>query len=117
MAKVRQIFCAKCDKLMKPTLLPYYEFEEGMPLKNVESYKCYTCSQFTFTESQARKMEARTEKIKQNTFSFDKKISVLGKSLAVGIPSELVKHVSLKKGSKVKIIPLTKTSFKVIKIL
>ncbi len=61
-------------------------------------------------------MERDTEKIKHNQFFFDKKVSVCGKSLAVGIPSELVKHVNLKKGTKVKIIPLTKNSFKVMKV-
>ncbi len=116
MANLEKIFCAKCDKQMEQVLLPSYEFEEGIPLQNVESYKCFGCNRTFFTEKQSKKMEERTKKIKQNQFAFDKKISICGKSLAMGIPTELAQHINLKQGSRVKIFPLTKSSFKVIKI-
>lgn len=117
MAKdLEKIFCAKCNKKMELVLIPKYEFEEGVPLYNVESYKCFNCIATFFTEEQSKSMEELTERVRQNQFHFERKVSICGKSLVVGIPAELAQHTGLKKGAKVTIFPISKNSFKIIKV-
>lgn len=57
-----------------------------------------------------------TDKVKENQFCFERKVAISGKSLVVGIPAELAQHTGLKKGSKVMILPISKNSFKILKI-
>lgn len=102
------IYCAKCDKEMKISILPRYEYEEGLPLHNVQTYKCHSCGKTFFTEEQAKEMEARTNEIKEYQFGFERRITVSGRSLAVTIPVELAEHLHIKQGQKVKIFPIAK---------
>lgn len=110
------IFCVKCDVEMKRGILPRYEFEEGYPLHNVQAYLCPKCSNIFFTEEQANEMEARTAELKEYTFGFERKVTISGKSLVVGIPSELVDHLNIKQGQKVRIIPVAKDGFMIRKL-
>ncbi|VVB81566.1 Uncharacterised protein [uncultured archaeon] len=97
--------CAKCNVEMKPGIIPKYEYEKGIPLSNVSTLRCPKCDNVFFTEEQADEMEARTEELKKRTFGFLRKVAVSGKSLVVGIPSELASHLHIKQGQKVKILP------------
>ncbi|HLD33095.1 MAG TPA: AbrB/MazE/SpoVT family DNA-binding domain-containing protein [Candidatus Nanoarchaeia archaeon] len=102
---VNVIYCARCNVEMKLGVLPTYEFEEGYVLQNIHAYKCLKCHNVFFTEEQAKKMNMLTSKLKKEEFGFERKITVSGKSLVVGIPIELAEHLHIKQGQKVKIIP------------
>lgn len=69
-------YCAKCNVEMKKTILDRYEYEEGVPLYDVEGYKCPRCNELFFTERQADKMERATEKIKEKMFVFVRKMDI-----------------------------------------
>ena len=109
--KENAIYCAKCNKEMREVLLPKYEFEEGLPLHNVHSYRCDNCGKIFFTENQAKEMEARTNELKEYRFGFERKLTISGRSLVLGIPSELANQLKLKQGQKVKIFPMSKEGF------
>ena len=112
MAKeVNGIYCAKCNVQMKLGVLPKYEYEEGYPLHNIQAYQCPKCSKAFFTEEQAKEMEARTAEVKEYSFGFERKVTISGKSLVVGIPSELADHLDIKQGTKVRIFPIAKEGF------
>lgn len=106
--KENQWYCTKCHEEMEDVVLSSYVFEEGIPLQNVDAAQCPSCKKVSFTEEQADLMEERTEKIKKDSFGFERKITISGKSLVVTIPSELAKHLHIKKGQKVKIFPVAK---------
>jgi len=106
-----EIWCAKCDAGMKLATTPRYEYEPGFPLHNVESFTCPKCGKVFFTEEQARRMRQQTEEMKDQAFSFERTITVSGKSLVVGVPSELASHLHIKQGQRVRIIPLAKEGF------
>lgn len=109
------IFCAECNVKMKLGVIPKYDYEGGYTLHNVKAYKCQKCNNIFFTEEQAHEMEARTSELKEHEFGFERKIAVSGKSLIVGIPVELVDHLHIKKGQKVKIVPIAKEGFMIRK--
>lgn len=110
-----KIYCAHCDKEMKLVVLPRYEFEEGVLLHRVQGYTCPSCRQLFFTSEQAKEMEVRTNELKEYTFGFKRKVTVSGRSLVLGIPSELAEHVHLTSGTEVKIVPISNDSFLVRK--
>lgn len=110
-------YCAKCNLEMKEVLLPRYEYEEGYPLHNISAYRCNKCNKTFFTEEQAKEMESRTEEIKEYLFGFERKVTISGKSLVVGIPHELAEHLHMKKGDRVKIFPVAKDGFLIRKQL
>ena len=114
--KENVFYCATCNKEMKLVLLKNYEFEDGFPLVGVPAYQCGKCHEFFFTEEQAKKMEQRTNQLRKHAFAFQRKITISGKSLALGIPSELAEHLHLKQGTAVKILPLAKNGFLVKKL-
>lgn len=99
-------YCAKCKVVMNPGFLSRYEYEEGIPLHHVSTLICSKCGKYFFTEEQAHAMRDRTREIKEYTFGFERKVTISGKSLVVGIPSELANHLHIKKGQKVRIIPV-----------
>ena len=107
------VYCAKCNILVKEGVLPRYEFQEGFPLKNVEAYQCRKCGNVFFSERQAKEMERRTEK--EYSFGFDRKVTISGRRLVVGIPAELADHLKIKKGQKVRIIPIAREGFMIKK--
>lgn len=109
--KENAIYCAKCNKEMREVLLPKYEFEEGLPLHSVHAYRCDNCGKVFFTEKQAKELKARTNELREYSFSFERKLTVSGRSLVLGIPSEIVEQLKLKQGQKVKIFPLSKEGF------
>ena len=111
-----KIYCVNCDEEMHLTNLKNYEFEEGLVLKNVLSYKCQKCREIFFTEEQAKNMEIMTNNVKEQSFGFERKIAISGKSLVMSIPIELAKHLSIKQGTEVKILPISKQGFIVKKI-
>ena len=112
-----KIYCTKCDEEMKLVFLPKYEYDVGLPLHNVQSYKCMGCGNVFFTEEQAKEMAARTAELKEYQFGFDRKVSISGKSLVVGIPSELAEHLKIKHGTKVKVIPIATEGFMIRKVV
>lgn len=117
MAKMKDgIYCAKCDVQMQRVILPEYEYLVGHPLHHVPAYQCPKCKATFFTEEQAHEMEARTKELMEYTFGFERKVTISGKSLVVGIPSELANHLRIKQGQKVKIFPVAKDGFLIRKI-
>jgi len=114
--KENVIYCAKCKEEMKEILLPKYEYEQGMPLRHVAAYSCPECHKFFFTENQAKEMEARTNGLKECQFGFERKLTVSGRSLVLGIPKALVTHLQLKQGQKVKIFPMSIEGFLIRKV-
>ncbi len=102
-------YCAKCNVESKLGVVPQYE--DGFPLHNVQAYICPKCDNVFFTEEQAHEMKARTKELKEYSFGFQRKVTISGKSLVVGIPAELADHLHLKKGQKVKIVPVANDSF------
>jgi|SRR3989344_5118980 len=110
-----KIFCAKCDIEMKLCIIPRYDYEEGHFLNNVQAYQCSKCKNVFFTEEQAHEMEMRNKELKEYEFGFERKVTISGKSLVVGIPSELADHLSIKQGQKVRIIPIAKDGFMIRK--
>ena len=113
--KEQVFYCETCDKEMKLVLLKHYAFEEGIPLTHVPAYRCSKCHDFFFTEQQAKNMEQKTNQLKKHVFAFQRKVTLSGKSLVVGIPSELAEHLHLKQGTPVKILPVAKDRFLVKK--
>src|SRR3989338_4003707 len=109
------IFCAKCNLKMEISVIPKYEYEEGYQLHNIQAYQCPKCNKIFFTEEQAHKMEIRTQELKKSEFGFERKVTISGKSLVISIPSELVNHLNIKQGEKIKIIPVTKEGFMIKK--
>ncbi len=109
------IFCAKCNEKMDLSLLDKYEFEEGYLLHHVTAYKCPKCNKTFFTEEQAHEIEARTQELKEYTFGFQRKVTMSGRNLVVGIPSELADHLKIKQGQTVRIIPIAKEGFMIKK--
>ena len=106
MAKMKNgIYCAMCNVEMRLGIVPKYEYTEGLPLYNVPAYLCPKCDNVFFTEEQADEMEFRTEEIKKRDFAFPRKVTISGKSLVVGIPAALAKHLHIKQGQKVRILP------------
>lgn len=103
--------CAKCNIEMKLGIVPKYEYEEGYPLTNVPAYICPKCDNTFFTEKQAHKMRDRTAALKKHSFGFERKVTISGKSLVVGIPAELADHLNIKQGQKVRIIPIASDRF------
>ena len=92
-------------------ILDRYEYEEGVPLCNVHTYECPHCQEFIFTEEQVEEMEKRTEMIKSEMLAFERKVTVSGRSLVINLPEDLVKHMNIVKGKKVKIFPGGKKKF------
>ena len=103
--------CMKCNVEAKEVVLDKYEYEDGIPLRNVAAYECPSCNEYIFTEDQVDEMERRTDMIKSEMFAFDRKITISGRSLVINIPEDLVKHMEILKGKKVKIIPAGKKRF------
>jgi hypothetical protein len=91
--------------------LDTYEYEEGIPIHNIECLRCPKCGELMFTERQADKMEEITEKLKQQMFVFVRKVGYSGKSLIVSIPEDLASHLKVEKGQKVSIRPIDKKGF------
>lgn len=114
--KENVLYCGKCEAEMKEVILPTYEYEEGTPLRNVPAIQCPACSNITFTEQQADDMESRTNHLLKTTFGFERKITMSGKSLVIGVPYELADHLGLKPGKKVKIFPMENDGFIVRKM-
>ncbi len=109
-------YCAKCDEEMQEVLLPKYEYDEGFLLHNVGAFRCNKCGKVFFTENQAREMKARTDELKEYVFGFERKVTISGKSLVVGIPHELADHLHIQQGQKVKIYPVADEGLMIRKI-
>ena len=106
-----KIICKKCNSEAQEVNLEIYEYEEGIPLRNVKAYECPNCGEFIFTEQQIEEMERRTNIKKSEMFSFKRKVTISGRSLVINIPEDLVKHMDILKGKTVKIIPAGKKRF------
>lgn len=105
------MICMQCNEEAKEVVLDVYEYEEGIPLRNVKAYECPKCGEFIFTEDQVEDMERRTDMIKAEMFGFKRKVTISGRSLVINIPEDLVRHMNIEKGKKVKIIPAGKKRF------
>jgi len=110
---IPEVWCARCDKRMEKGLLPRYEYEVGHLLQNVEAFVCPKCGKAFFTEEQAKEMKNRTAEEKEQSFGFERTVTISGKSLVVGVPSELAEHLHIKQGQKVRIFPIAKEGFMV----
>lgn len=106
-----EIYCAKCNLKMRETVIPTYEYVEGIPLHNVNGYKCPRCGQLYFTEDQADELERLTNQEKKRAFTFTRKISYAGRSLVINLPEDLVSHMHITKGNLAKLTPIDKKRF------
>lgn len=106
-----QIICKKCGIEAKEIILDSYEYETGIPLRNVHTYECPKCKEFIFTEEQVDEMEKRTDIIKSEIMTFKRKVTISGRSLVINLPEDLVRHMNILKGKEVKIIPDGKKRF------
>lgn len=59
-----KIICKKCGIEARETVLGVYEYEEGIPLRNVPAFECPQCGEFIFTEAQVDEMERKTDLLK-----------------------------------------------------
>ena len=85
-------------------------------MHNVSAFRCNKCGKIFFTESQTKNMKNRTNELKEYTFGFERKVLMSGKSLVVGIPSELADHLHLKQGERVKVFPIADEGLMIRKI-
>ena len=108
---MKEITCKKCDIPAKKVDLPVYEHEEGIPLQNVPAFECPKCKEFIFTKEQVEEMERRTDIIKVEMFTFERKVTISGRSLVINLPEALVKYMNISKGNMIKIIPSGKKRF------
>lgn len=106
-----KLVCKKCNDGVKKVVLDRYEYEKGVVLEKVEAYECPRCHEFIFTEKQAEEVERRAESIKFHKFSFERKVTISGRSLVINIPEDITRHMKLEKGRKAKLIPLDDKSF------
>jgi len=106
-----KIICKKCGVEAKEEILDNYEYEDGIPLRNVHVYECPKCKELIFNDKQVEEMERRTHIIKAEMFAFERKVTISGRSLVINIPEDLVKHMNILKGKMVKIIPAGKKRF------
>jgi len=96
---------------MKRAPLSVYEYAEGYPLHRVDAYQCEKFREIFFTEKDAERMEERTKELVEREFAFDRKITISGGSMVVSIPHELTEHLNLKRGQRVKVVPVAKRGF------
>lgn len=106
-----KLMCKKCNEETRKVKLPRYEHEKGIVLEDVDAFQCPNCGEFVFTEKQIDEIEKRTEAIKVHKFSFERKITVSGRSLVINIPEDIVRHMKLSKGKKTRLTPLDDKSF------
>ncbi len=106
-----KITCSKCGIEAKETVLDKYDYEEGIPLRNVPAFECPQCGEFIFTETQVEDMERKTDLIKAEMLAFERKVTISGRSLCINLPEDLVRHMNIIKGKNVKIIPAGKKRF------
>lgn len=104
-------FCVKCGVRARKTVLPTYEYAEGVPLRNVEVMECPKCREFMFTEKQLETVEKRTEALKAHRFAFRRRLTISGRSFVINIPEDLVRHMHLFKGKTAKLTPLDDKRF------
>nr|MDO8084201.1 YgiT-type zinc finger protein [Candidatus Sigynarchaeum springense] len=103
--------CTKDKVDAEAIILDNYEYEEGIPLRNVPAFKCPVCGEFIFTEAQVDEMENKTDMIKAEMLAFERKVTVSGRSLVINLPEDLVRHMHIMKGQKVRIRPAGKRRF------
>jgi len=108
---MKKLYCVRCDVEAKKGLLPTYEHEPGIVLRDVEAYICPKCKDYIFTEKQMEKIEKRTESIKVHTFAFERKFTISGRSLVLNIPEDIRRHMKISKGKKASIRPLDDKRF------
>jgi ubiquitin C-terminal hydrolase len=101
-----KMICIKCKEEARKVVLDSYEYGRGVKLKDVETYECPKCHEFIFTEKQIEEIEKRTEAIKVHMFSFERKITVSGRSLVINIPEDVARHMKLVKGMKARLTPI-----------
>ena len=101
-----KMICTKCKEEARKVVLGSYEHERGIKLKDVEAYKCPKCREFVFTEKQMEEIEKRTEAIKVHKFSFERKITISGRSLVINIPEDITRHMKLAKGMRARLTPI-----------
>lgn len=105
------IRCTKCKEPAKKVVLDDYEHEEGLVLHNVKAMECPKCKEFVFTEEQMEEVEKKTKALAVHRFTFERKLTISGRSLVINIPEDLVKHLHLVKGALVKLVPLDDKRF------
>ncbi|MBN2151858.1 MAG: YgiT-type zinc finger protein [Candidatus Lokiarchaeota archaeon] len=70
------IICTKDKVDATEIVLNSYEYEEGIPLRNVPAFKCPVCEEFIFTEAQIDEMERKTDMIKAEMLAFERKVTL-----------------------------------------
>lgn len=103
--------CTKCKEEVKRTIIDRYEHEKGIVLEKVEAFECPKCHEFVFTEKQIEEVERRAELIKVHRFSFERKITISGRSLVINIPEDMARHMKLSKGKKAMLTPMDDKRF------
>ena len=110
MALTDGVYCAGCNVRMRESFTDH-EYEEGVKLTHCPCYLCPQCKKVSFMEDQAKDMKRRTQEIKNKRFAFERIITMSGTSLSIGVPAEIAEHLKLKKGSKVRIVPMQDKGF------
>jgi len=106
-----KLVCKKCEEEARKVEIPKYEHEKGIVLEHVEAYECPNCHDFVFTEKQIEEVERRVESLKVHRFSFERKITISGRSLVINIPEDIARHMRLEKGQKTRLTPLDDKRF------
>ena len=106
-----KLICKKCKEEARKVKLARYEHEKGIVLEDVEAYECPKCHEFIFTEKQLEEVEKRAGALKFHRFSFERKITISGRSLVINIPEDIARHMKLEKGKKTRLTPLDDKHF------
>lgn len=101
-----KVKCRKCQEVMKKRILDSYEYVEGFQLYGVPAFQCEKCCNLYFTENMVEQMEKRTKLLKMKSFGFRRSLAVSGRGLVVRIPADLIRHLDLKEGESVSILPV-----------
>jgi len=105
----KEIECHLCGEKAKL----YFEdlkLDNGkIVIKGSPYYKCEKCGEEFATSEQ---MQELSEQI-NTKFVFERPIINAGRSLAVTLPSDLVRYYNLKKGGKIKIIPESRNELRI----
>ncbi|HLD48821.1 MAG TPA: YgiT-type zinc finger protein [archaeon] len=106
-----KLICKKCKEEAKKVIISRYEYQKSIVLEDVEAYECPKCHEFIFTEKQIENIEKKVEVIKFHKFSFERKLTISGRSLVINIPEDVVRHMNLAKGKTTKLTPLDDKHF------
>ena len=102
--KIKCVFCGGKTELHFENV----ELLDGkMTLKNEPYYKCTSCKKEYVSSEQMRETEQ-----KLNSFYIKRPVIATGRSLAITLPPDIAEFYSIKKGTKIQLIPESKNTLK-----